>query len=394
MGIYRRKNKDGQYHGPWYVKYPTGVDSKTGKIKYTSRKVGFSRRLAELAFSKRMLEWQERKHLGYKERKEYSFRQLADWYLSLPRTNAVKSIYKIKQHCQKLKEEFGDMRANEIKPSMIEAYQHKKLSTISCRGTPFRPASVNRELEVMRRIFNLAVREEMVDRNPCWKVTRLSEKNARDRVLSGEELKSLIVHLPQHAADIVTVAYYTGMRAGELFDLTWDRVNMKEGFLVLTQRDTKTEEARHVYFNGPVREILERLGRVRYISHNHVFTYQGKPLKSIKTTLARALKETGIMDFRFHDLRHTWTTNARKAGVDRTVIMKLTGHKTLSMFTRYNSVDEDDARQALRLMELHFGSGEKHPTTAILLQAQKRGQEKSPNPLNSLAPRVGLEPTT
>ena len=55
-----------------------------------------------------------------------------------------------------------------------------------------------------------------------------------------------------------------------------------------------------------------------------------------------------------HDLRHTYTTNARKAGVHETVIMKLTGHKTRSMFTRYNSVDEADARQALDLMEAHF----------------------------------------
>jgi site-specific recombinase XerD len=78
----------------------------------------------------------------------------------------VKSICKIKQHCQKLKEEFGDLKANEIKPSMIETYQQKRLPTISCRGTPFKPASINRELEVMKRIFNLAVREEMVDRNP------------------------------------------------------------------------------------------------------------------------------------------------------------------------------------------------------------------------------------
>jgi len=393
MGIYRRKNKDGQHHGPWYVKYPTGIDSMTGKIKYTSRKVGFSKRLAELAFSKRMVEWQERKHLGLQKRQEYLFRELADWYLALPRTNQVKSIYKIKQHCQKLKEEFGDMKANEIKPSMIEAYQHKKLSTISCRGTPFKPASVNRELEVMRRIFNLAVREEMVERNPCWKVTRLSEKNARDRVLSAEELKSLIAHLPQHAADIVTVAYYTGMRAGEIFDLTWDRVNMKEGFLVLTQQDTKTEEARHVYFNGPVREILERLGRVRYISHNHVFTYQGNPVRSIKNALATALQEAGIKDFRLHDLRHTFTTNARKAGVDRTVIMKLTGHKTLSMFTRYNTVDQADAKDAMEKLDSHYAK-EETPSAAIVLQAQKRGQEKSPNPLESLAPRVGLEPTT
>jgi len=90
-------------------------------------------------------------------------------------------------------------------------------------------------------------------------------------------------------------------------------------------------------------------------------------LKSIKTALASALKETGIKDFRFHDLRHTWTTNARKAGVDRSVIMKLTGHKTLAMFTRYNSVGEDDAKQALKMMDGYF-EAKTRGTTAILLQ--------------------------
>ncbi len=393
MGIYRRKNKGGQHYGPWYVKYPTGINSATGKIKYTSRKVGFSKRLAELAFSKRMVEWQERKHLGLQKRQEYLFREIADWYLALPKTNQVRSIYKIRQHCRRLKEEFGHLKADEIKPFMIEAYQQKRLSQVTYRGTPYRPASVNRELEVMRRIFNLAIREEMAARNPCWKVTRLSEKNARDRVLSREDLKSLIARLPPHASDIVTVAYYTGMRAGEIFGLTWDRVNMKEGFLILTQQDTKTEKGRHVYFNGLVREILERLGRVRFISHNRVFTYQGNPVRSIKNALATALQETGIKDFRLHDLRHTFTTNARKAGVDRMVIMKLTGHKTLSMFTRYNTVDQADAKEAMEKLDSHYAK-EGQTSAAIVLQAQKRGQEKSPNPLISLAPRVGLEPTT
>jgi integrase len=169
------------------------------------------------------------------------------------------------------------------------------------------------------------------------------------------------------------------MRAGELFDLTWDRVNMKEGFLVLTQQDTKTEEARHVYFTGPVREILERLGSVRHISHNHVFSYKGKAVRSIKTALAAALKETGIKDFRLHDLRHTFTTNARKAGVDRTVIMKLTGHKTLSMFTRYNTVDQADAKEAMEKLDSHYAK-EGQASAAIVLQAQKRVGRNLPTP--------------
>ncbi len=104
------------------------------------------------------------------------------------------------------------------------------------------------------------------------------------------------------------------------------------------------------------------------------------------TVLAKALERAGIKDFRFHDLRHTYNTNARKAGVDKTVIMKLTGHKTLSMFTRYNTVDQADAKEAMEKLESYFARRDE-PTAAIVLQGQKRGQDESPNPLNLLAPR-------
>jgi len=393
MGVYRRKNKKDKCCGPWYIQYPIETDPLTGKIKYQCNKVGFSKKQAARAFAKKMLEWQERKFLGLEKKKRYLFGELVDWYLSLSITKKIKTIYKVRQHCRRLKKAFGQMQADSIKPSMMEDYQQKRLFEITYRGTPPKPATVNREVEVMKRIYNLAIREEMVERNPCWKVTRLSERNARDRLLSAEEWEGLLKELPQHAAEIVMVAYHTGMRSGEIFGMTWDRVNMKEGYFNLTPKDTKTGQARHVYFSGQVREVLEQLGKARHMSHNFVFTYKGKPLKSIKTALGNALNEANIKDFRLHDFRHIFNTNARKAGVDRTVIMKLTGHKTLSMFTRYNTVDAADARQALDLMEGYLKNVERG-TTANLLQAQKRGQEESPNPLNSLAPRVGLEPTT
>jgi integrase len=204
--------------------------------------------------------------------------------------------------------------------------------------------------------------------NPCWKVTRLSEKNTRDRVLSREEFKKLLGHLPQHAADIVSVAYYTGMRAGEIFGLTWDRVNLKEDYCNLTPEDTKTGEPRYVYFSGPGKGILERLRKVRHIAHKHVFMYRGGPIKSIKIALGNALKAAEINNFRFHDLRHTFVCNARKAGVDRTVIMKLSGHKTLSMFARYNTVDQAEAKEAMEKLESHYAK-EGRSRAAIVLQA-------------------------
>ena len=147
---------------------------------------------------------------------------------------------------------------------------------------------------------------------------------------------------------------------------------MKEGCINLTPQDTKTGEARHVYFNGVVRDILEKIRKVRQISHRFVFTYHGNPVKSIKYSLAEALKKTGIENFRFHDLRHTYVSNSRKAGIDRTVIMRLTGHKTLSMFTRYNTVDQADAKDAMQRLDSFFSRNDES-TAAIVLQDQKRG---------------------
>jgi hypothetical protein len=104
--------------------------------------------------------------------------------------------------------------------------------------------------------------------------------------------------------------------------------------------------------------------------------------------LAKAFERAGIKDFRHHDLRHTYASNTRRAEVDRTVTMKLTGHKTLAMFTRYNSVDQPDAKDAMEKLQSYF-SKVGQPTAAIVLQAQKKGRDKFPNPLNLMAPRIG-----
>jgi integrase len=79
-----------------------------------------------------------------------------------------------------------------------------------------------------------------------------------------------------------------------------------------------------------------------------VFTYKGRRLKGIRKAFIRACQQAGITDFRFHDLRHTFNTNMRKAGVPQPVIMKMTGHKTAAMFHRYNTVDIDNGREVCR----------------------------------------------
>jgi|GEM_PF-3360774 len=93
-------------------------------------------------------------------------------------------------------------------------------------------------------------------------------------------------------------------------------------------------------------------------------------VREIKRSFKRACRAAGIEDFRCHNLRHTFNTNMRKAGVDRSVIMKITGHKTMSMFERYNTVDGDDPIEACKRLDAFLTPSEPvQEVTAILLQS-------------------------
>jgi integrase len=228
------------------------------------------------------------------------------------------------------------------------------LEACCAEGQPRSTANVNRTIAVLKRMFNLAVREDLLAKNPCWKVKILPENNIRDRVLSGEELEHLLSHLPRHAALIVHFAYLTGMRAGEIFNLTWDRISQKEKVIRLRAEDTKTYEPRLIILDGKLLDIVFEAYKVRALEHNQVFTYKGRTVKSIRKAFLNACKREGITNLRFHDLRHTFDTSMRKAGVPQAVIMKMTGPKTAAMFHRYYTVDLDDGREAYRKLEEHL----------------------------------------
>jgi integrase len=353
MSVYQKyKDAQGRKTGPWFIKYPIARDPLTGKIRYKIEKVGHTKKLAERAYQKKMVEWVEKKFLDIREKPNMTFSQLVEWYLGLPVVRQTKTISFIERACRRLDEVFGQLPIRDIKPSMVEEYQRQRLQVPTWCGKPRTPAGVNRELTVLNRIFNLALREDLVSKNPCWKVKLLLENNARDRILSTQELDLLLQHLPRHAALVVHFAYLTGMRAGEIFNLTWDKVDLGQRLVRLRAEDTKTSESRVIYLDDAALEIMEEAGKVRALGHNRVFTYKGRPLKSIKTCLTRACRQVGITNFRFHDLRHTFNTNMRRANVHHSVIMKLTGHKTAAMFHRYNTVDAGDAREAYQKLEI------------------------------------------
>ena len=331
----------------------------TGKLikrpKYKTEVVGKSARVARKILAQREAEWEKIKYLDGLDQNDhitkYTFQELVEWYLNLPVAKKKRSYDKDVQRSKNLVSYFGGIQADKIKPSMVESFQYKMLETINCRGNCYKPSTVNRIVALLKRIYNLAIREDMVPKNPCWKVSLLPEDNERDRVLAPDEFNRLMIELPGHILPIVYLGYYTGMRKSEILNLTWEKINMLEGFIDLQQKDTKNREPRRIYFNEVLWLVLRNANKIRSIHHNFVFTNRGKPIKNIREGFNNALKRAKIENFRFHDLRHTFNTNMRKAGVDQTVIMKLTGHKTSAMFNRYNAIDQDDAREAMHRLD-------------------------------------------
>jgi len=152
-----------------------------------------------------------------------------------------------------------------------------------------------------------------------------------------------------HAQPILTCAYYTGMRKAEILGLTWDRIDLKAGFIRLREVDTKTSERRSIPIGRELRDTLQSLPLALAPQGNRVpfvFTRKGQRIASIREIFSRVCRDAGLTDVVFHTLRHTATTNLRRAGVDALTAMKITGHKTMAVFRRYNTIDEPDLSAA------------------------------------------------
>jgi integrase len=156
----------------------------------------------------------------------------------------------------------------------------------------------------------------------------------------------------------------SGMHKGEILNLTWDRVDLKAGLLRLRPEDTKTREGRTIPLTKELSEMLRNA--TIYLDESGqrvpwVFTYARKRILSVRRAFEVACRKAGIDDVVFHDLRHTFVTNMCRAGVDYFRIMAVTGHKTMTVFKRYNTIDEADLRQAMCQMDTHMDTSRLGP---------------------------------
>lgn len=272
------------------------------------------------------------------------FKDLAAWYLDLPEVKAKRSYGTDQQRLKHLLPFFGDRLLQEITPALVEAYKQKRRAEPSWRyrGELIKPGTVNRELACFKTVFAKAMKNGKAERHPAQGVKLLKEDNIRDRVLSEEEYHRLLDQAPAHLAPIIKLAYHTAMRQGEILGLTWDQVDLKEGFIRLAGADCKTQEGRLVPLSQEMVKTFKALPRG--LPAIKVFTYKGRPLRSIRGSFTTACQAAGIEGFSFHDFRHTAINNWRLQGHDYFRIMAASGHKTMAVFKRYSTVSKAELK--------------------------------------------------
>jgi integrase len=185
----------------------------------------------------------------------------------------------------------------------------------------------------------------------------LEEHNIRDRVLTPEEFARMLEISPGYLQPVLQCSYHTRMRKGKMLGLTWDRVDLKAGFIRLKGIDTKISEARSIPIGRELRQVLQSLplaGDSQGNRISYVFTRRGQRIKSVREIFSRVCRDAGLTNVVFHDQRHTATTTLRRAGVDALTAMKITGHKIMAVFKRYNTIDEDDLTTAQRQVDTYM----------------------------------------
>lgn len=340
MGLYRR-NDSQSYWMTFRVK---------GKKIYQSTGTS-NKKLAQKIYAKILLEIHENRWFQYQVGKK-TLKEMIERYDKNYTANKTyyqkardKSIFK------HLYAHFGEDCALEEIEYLIGDYELQR------RAKGIKPATVVKELGLLRRMFNVARKQwKWKMPNPVSEIELPKVDNGRIRYLATEEYRKLFADLDKAEErwlkPFVTIALETGLRLSNLCNLTWSEVNMFNRIISVSGEKMKNRDHIGIPISESAYETLREQQKVRCIS-DHVFHHDGKKLYPVKVQRAfrRVIASAGIKDFHFHDLRLSFASSLVQSGVNIYAVQKLLGHKDGRMTQRYAHLSIENLRSAISKMK-------------------------------------------
>ncbi len=300
------------------------------------------------------------------EAQKHTLAELIDRYIEneLHQLKSKAEQNKRTLHLNWWKDKIGAYRLSDITPALLSKYKDLLIKEPSPKAQNDRTtrtnATANRYIASLSVVLSIAVKEwQWMDENPMSKVSKFKEPKGRTRFLSDDETKALLTACKEASNPLlflfVFTALSTGARWSEIINLTWKDVDLKNRMFYFM--DTKNGEHRGVGISQHIYDLLKEHKKSNKVNFKWVFPkHDGTQPIDLRWQWEQALENSGIEDFRFHDLRHTTASNLAKNGASLVEIGDILGHKSPSMTKRYSHLTKKHTAEILdRMNEKQFG---------------------------------------
>jgi integrase len=275
------------------------------------------------------------------ERKRIGFMEFADLFLeryAKPNKRSWRDdLYAVKI----LGRYFGQLFLHEVTAFDIESFKAARVKEVS-------KSRVNRNLDLVKKLFSLACDWQYLEESPARKVKKFRVFNMVERILDqGEQVRLLEASAP-HLRPVLQALLNTGCRKSEILGLKWDQVDLCKGTVCIER--TKSGRNRVIPINSVLLSVLESLQAVDGQSEYVFLGPDGKAMRDIKTSFKTACKRAGIEGMRIHDLRHTAASRMVEAGIDLPTVSRILGHSSITTTMRYAHSTQETMRKAVETL--------------------------------------------
>ena len=330
--------------------------------------------------------WQVPADLCQKElvKEELTLWRAMDIFLNYPPVRNSKTkeryIYSLNHLVRKMGK---DKPLRELWAPDLRLYQAERLA----EGA--RPTTVNWETSTLSRLFRVMVEQRLVDTNPVRMVEQLPRKcSEREAYIATMDVRLIAEKCPAWFRPLIWTAFFTGMRRGEIRGLKRSEVSLSRRIITLSPEETKEGHWKRVPVHQELVAILEEAMRLTVLGCDDVFLVADRKglrpvaFETVRNPWPRACEKLDLEEPwpRFHDLRHTWKTNARRSGMDPEIREAILGHSTKerSVSERYGRISDKELVTAIDSMTFDHGE------TEILVAKRK-------SPSGEASPRRGHE---
>jgi integrase len=345
-GVFTRKDCPGQFYGSWI-----DASGRRRKRKLAAHTLQQARKLVQAE----KLRVDEQRTMGYAPPTKDSFASILPKYLKHQKARLSDASYGRTKGIieSQLTPFFGAHQLGNIRRTEIQQYVTKRAGEVS-------PASVVKELNVLKHLMNMAVEWELIPFSPTLKVKAPRPPAGRVRYLQPTELRAVLAACPEWLRPIAGLAAFTAMRRGEVLGLRWLDVDLNGGRILLPQ--TKNGDARVVYLNELASQVVKSQWSEDVKSTDRVFPLVDYcSADNISKGFVAVCRRLKIEDFSFHDLRHTCASWLRMQGADIHTVAQLLGHRDLRMATRYQHLSPEFLSTAVGRLDAIFGEARHLP---------------------------------